>query len=274
MEITSLQYSTFKQGSKTYFTSSLFFPPAVKSDVFALYGFVRAADTFVDSVPQDANGFARFRASYARATAGQLTGDAVIDPMADLVKRKSFDPLWVEAFLDAMEADLSRRTYDTIEETLGYVYGSAEVIGLFMARILGLPEEAFPAARLLGRAMQYINFIRDIREDMGLGRRYLPLVSAELPCLSPQAAAEHPAAFRAFMSHHLGLYAGWQAGAEKGFPLIPRRYRLPIKTASDMYNWTAARIARDPFVVWERQVKPRAPRIVLTALANAAFPAS
>jgi len=268
MAVSTTHYATFKEGSKTYFTSSIFFPPAVKADVFALYGFVRVADNFVDRVPQDAEGFTAFRRLYERALAGEETADPIIGPMVRLMRRKSFDHAWVDAFLDAMAADLSKKSYDSLEETLGYVYGSAEVIGLFMARILDLPEEALPSARLLGRSMQYINFIRDINEDIRLGRRYLPLAPTGLSTLSQEHAARHPESFRAFISHHLGLYSGWQSEAEKGFGMIPRRYRLPIKTASDMYNWTARQIQRNPFVVFERQVKPRKTRIVLQALVN------
>ena len=33
-------------------------------------------------------------------------------------------------------------------------------------RIMGLSEESLPYARLLGKAMQYINFIRDVKEDL------------------------------------------------------------------------------------------------------------
>lgn len=45
-------YDIFKRGSKTYFYSTLFFPPDVKARVFSLYSFVRTADDLVDSVPQ------------------------------------------------------------------------------------------------------------------------------------------------------------------------------------------------------------------------------
>lgn len=43
-----------------------------------------------------------------------------------------------------------------------------------MARIMDLSEDSFIHARYLGRAMQYLNFIRDIQEDLTLGRQYLP----------------------------------------------------------------------------------------------------
>jgi hypothetical protein len=55
---TAVQTQVFKAGSTTYFNSSLFFPPAMRAEVFALYGFVRVADNLVDAVPQDAEGFA------------------------------------------------------------------------------------------------------------------------------------------------------------------------------------------------------------------------
>jgi len=61
---------------------------------------------------------------------------------------------------------------------------------------------------------------------------------------------------------------GWQREAEGGYRFIPYRYLLPIKTAADMYIWTAKQIERNPMVVYERQVKPPKLRIVLQALYN------
>jgi len=99
---------------------------------------------------------------------------AVIDAFVKLGQEVGFDPAWTVAFLDAMEADLTKNRYDSLEECFTYMYGSAEVIGLFMSRCIDLPEVDLESARLLGRAMQYINFIRDVEEDRTLGRRYLP----------------------------------------------------------------------------------------------------
>ena len=68
--------------------------------------------------------------------------------------------------------------------------------------------------------------------------------------------------------NQVARYLEWQTEARKGYRFIPRRYRIPIKTASDMYSWTASRIARDPFVVFRRQVKPAKGRVILSALWN------
>jgi len=259
----------FKKGSRTYHTSSLFFPAPVRRDVSTLYAFVRVADDFVDAVPQDRRGFEQMRSRYRAALAGAWVRDPVVDDFVRLMREKAFDPAWVEAFLSSMEADFTTRQYDRLEDTLAYIYGSAEVIGLFMARILDLPERSHPYAQLLGRAMQYINFIRDIEEDGRLGRRYLPLEGTGLERLDRDYAERHPERLARFVEHHLALYRGWQRQAEKGFGMIPWRYRIPIKTASDMYQWTARRIERDPLVVFDRKVKPGKPRIILQAFTNA-----
>jgi phytoene synthase len=164
----------FKQGSKTYFYASIFFPPDVKEDVFRLYSFVRKADDYVDCVPQRKQEFYGFRDMYLRSLLDEETGNPVVDGFRALMVKREFEPSWVEAFLDSMEADLYIKSYETIEKLKTYLYGSAEVVGLMMAKILGLDPESYTSARYLGSAMQYVNFIRDINEDLWLGRNYFP----------------------------------------------------------------------------------------------------
>lgn len=259
----------FKRASKTYYNSSRFFPPATREDVYILYAFVRVADDFVDTVPADPEGFHAFRRRWEEAARGRPTGDPIVDDMAELARRRGFDPAWTEAFLRSMEWDLTRKSYDRLEDTLEYIYGSAEVIGLFMARILDLPSEADQGARLLGRAMQYINFIRDMDEDRRvLGRRYLPLEDSGLEDITETAARRHPEAFRRFVDIHASRYLEWQRGAEAAYRYLPPRLRWPVMTAGDMYVWTVETIRRDPFVVFRRQVKPSKARVILTYLRN------
>ena len=163
-------FNTFKRGSKTYFYSSIFFSKEVRDDVFALYSFVRKADNFVDVMPQLKDEFYRFKDAYVDALRGKTSSDIIINSFVSLMRRKSLKREWVDAFFESMEMDLTKQRYETIEETLHYVYGSAEVIGLMMANIMDLDPQSYPCAQYLGRAMQYINFIRDIEE---IGRAHV-----------------------------------------------------------------------------------------------------
>lgn len=269
MKATAAQYEVFRQGSQTYFNSSRFFPRKFRDEVAILYAFVRTADDFVDAVPQDPEGFEAFAEGYSRARDGIASEDHIIQSFVELERERRFDPEWTQAFLHSMRLDLHKQVYETLEETLEYVFGSAEVIGLYMARMMGLPRDADHPAAMLGRSMQFINFIRDIDEDNSLGRTYLPIGETGMNDLRAPSAEASPAEFTSFIRHQVERYQFWQREAEQGYAYLPRRFRIAIKTASDMYNWTGEQIAKNPFLVFTRKVKPKKGRIVLRALGNA-----
>ena len=247
----------------------------MRDDVFILYGFVRKADDLVDSIPQNIEGFSQFKNEFYAASAQGTSNDVVIDSFVKLMKRKLIPLDWPAAFLTAMETDTHKQSYRSISELLGYMYGSAEVVGLMMAKIMNLPPSSYPAAQMLGRAMQFINFIRDLEEDMRLHRQYLPtetLSMFNLDALTPEEAHQKPEAFLTFIHNQIEMYEKWQSEAEIGFSLIPKRYRIAIKTASDMYRWTAQQIERHPMRIFEHRIKPSIIRIILTGIKNALIP--
>jgi 15-cis-phytoene synthase len=261
----------FRQGSRTYFVSSLFFPVRVREDVVRLYAFVRSADDFVDRLPQDGAGLESFEARYRQALAGRPAGDLVVDCYVDLAVRRGFDPAWTDAFFQAMRADLEVTAYRTLTDVERYMHGSAEVIGLMMARILDLDEAAYHSARLLGKAMQYVNFLRDIAEDQRLGRTYIPAESLHrhgLTSLAPDEVWAHPDRFAALVRAELARYRDWQRQAALGYVHLPPRVRVPVQTAADMYWWTAEQIEREPIRVFRRKVKPSVARITSRAARN------
>jgi phytoene synthase len=263
-----MQYEVFRRGSRTYYNSSRFFPQRFRDRVAVLYAFVRRADDYVDAVPQNPEGFRDFCYRYRSAITGAPVDDEIVSGFVELSKECDFERDWAEAFLHSMELDLTKNRYEDLSETLEYVYGSAEVIGFFMARMMELPAQAYAPASKLGRAMQFINFIRDIDEDNQLGRTYLPMSETTLANLKRESAEADPREFGRFLQSQLTRYREWQAEAERGYPFIPRRMRIAIKTAGDMYNWTGRQIAQNPFVVFQRKVKPKKSRIVIQALGN------
>ena len=266
--------SIFKRGSKTYYYSSVFFPKRIREDVSTLYSFVRMADDYVDSIPQQKEEFDEFVSQYHRTLEGEKSGNLVIDEFINLIEKHDFDKEWIEAFLHSMEMDTYKNRYEDIEELKEYLYGSAEVIGLMMAKIMGLPEESYESARYLGRAMQYINFIRDVEEDIRLNRLYLPRTSLEkydLKSLKPEDTKYNTKEFKKFIDEQIELYFEWQKKAEAGFKYIPRRYLIPIKTASDMYKWTAKMIRANPSRVYQQKIKPSKFLIIKQGLVNIFF---
>ena len=279
-----IEQTIFKKGSTTYYFGARFFPRDVRADVLKLYSFLRVADDYVDVQPLQKAKFRALRRAWEHAApdpqfdptraAGDTIDERVIKNMVFVFRKHAFDPAWVTSFLDAMQADVEGKTYSTFDDTLWYMYGSAEVVGLMMAKIMNLSPDAYETAKMQGRAMQYINFIRDIAEDNALGRRYIPRTELQvygLPDLYESTAHAHPAAFKKCMRAQIQYYRDWQKFADEGLVFMSGLLRPGLRTAISMYNWTAAQIAKDPFVVFERKVKPSKRRLLRAGLASLLF---
>lgn len=165
----------------SYYYATLFFPRRIKDDVMTLYKFVRIPDLVVD----DGN----VTSAAARIALDELWNEwEIAYNAADISHAVRWD--CVEIFLrchipfalskdfwDAMIMDTEKWRYDTYEELQQYMYGSAMVVWEMMCYVVDSQEQqALPHARALGEAMQYTNFLRDVKEDLvDLGRIYMPL---------------------------------------------------------------------------------------------------
>lgn len=249
----------FKKGSVTYYYASVFFRGQVKKDVFTLYAYVRCIDDLVDRQKADVRTLEQWWRETVRGWRGQSIPTPEIAEFISLAKRKGFKWTWIQSFWQAMRQDLTKTNYKNYSELEAYMVGSAEVIGLMMARILDLPEAANRTAALQGKAMQLLNFIRDVHEDAELGRNYLGFNEAD-------KRTAHT--WQRFVRSYIERYRKLQAEAEKGYTYIPKRYLVPIKSAADMYLWTAEQIYRQPNIVWKTKVKPTKVRVVTQVLRN------
>lgn len=265
-----LETRIFKNGSTTYYFSSKFFPRKTRDDVADLYSFVRTADDYVDSQPAQPQkllnleknylGSIRLKPADCSVKKSDSVDQRVVKNIVRVSRKHGFEPAWIKSFIYSMKQDISIHSYRTLSDSLSYVYGSADVIGLMMAKIMDLPDEALKYAQMQGRAMQWINFVRDIKEDNSLGRCYFPTTDLKkfgLDSLDEQIAVKNPDKFNKFIRFQIKRYYEWQKEANKGFKYIPRRLRIPLQTAVDMYAWTAEQIEKNPFIVFEKKVKPR-----------------
>ncbi len=261
----------FKEGSKTFYNSSRFFPHKIRKDVMNIYGLVRVADDYVDSVPQKKKEFYDFWEMYKTGLKKGYSENEVINSFLGVMKRKKFKKEWVDSFFKSMEMDIKKNKYRNMKELDKYLYGSCEVVGLMMAKVMNLPKEAEISSRYLGRGMQYINFIRDIKEDIKIGRNYFPqddVKSCGIREISYEELKKKPENFKKCVRKQICRYFEWRDLGRRGFYYIPRRLLIPIKTASDMYTWTAKKIYDDPFIVFREKVRPSKIFIIYTGIKN------
>jgi presqualene diphosphate synthase len=101
------------------------------------------------------------------------------------------------AIVDGMEMDVPQDIRAPDLATLDlYCDRVASAVGRLSVRVFGLPrEDGIQLAHHLGRALQLTNILRDIDEDAGLGRLYLPrewLNEAGIAEIDPVKVAADP----------------------------------------------------------------------------------
>lgn len=229
---------------KTYYLATLLLPAKKRPPVHALYGFARYADEIVDDLASTLSD--EEKAQELRTWGSGVLADLRRGESDDLIGRALVDtvitysiPLeYFEAFMKSMEMDLTVTRYNTYDDLMTYVYGSAVVIGLEMLPILGYSDpRAIEAATALGAAFQLANFIRDIGEDIDRGRIYMPLdelarfgVSEEMLLkrqLTPQIIEA--------IKFQIARVRDLQATAEAGIQYLDPISRPCIRAASELY---------------------------------------
>ncbi|HEU5081773.1 MAG TPA: phytoene/squalene synthase family protein, partial [Acidimicrobiales bacterium] len=148
------------------------------------------------------------------------------------------DPDCVRRFLRSMTMDLTVERYETFEDLLEYMDGSAAVIGEMMLPILEPTDldAALPHARDLGNAFQLTNFLRDIGEDLDRGRVYVP--QEDICRFGAEDAFETRTAtpaFRELMRFEIARTRGLYAVADTGLAYLPGRSGRCIRAARDLY---------------------------------------
>lgn len=241
---------TIEVGSKSFAAAARLFDPATRRSVLMLYAWCRHCDDVVDgqdlgfgaqrsdrgqSEQRLAELVAQTRAAYAGAQT-QAPAFAAFQEVAlkhEIPRRFAFD------HLDGFAMDVHERHYETLEDTLEYCYHVAGVVGLMMACIMGVKAEStLDRACDLGLAFQLTNIARDIVEDAGVGRCYLPaawLREAGIPA-AQLAAPVHREKLAALAARLVQQAEPYYDSALGGLPALPTRSALAIAAARGVYR--------------------------------------
>ncbi len=185
-----------RQSRSSFYPCFAVLPRAKRRAMDAIYAFMRHTDDIVDcEAPLDhrRNALARWRdavsASLCETTplpgpgkcghidpaVGEDRGRAMMPALADAVRRYAIPVHHLFAVIDGVEMDLDRHCYATFEELAEYCHRVASAVGLACIHVWGYDgEEPLEPARQCGLAFQLTNILRDLREDAGQGRIYLP----------------------------------------------------------------------------------------------------
>ena len=252
------------QHGKTYYLATLLLPPAKRPFVHALYGFARYADEIVDDLAstlsdsEKAESLQNWGSSVLSDIKAGRSHDHIGAALVDTVKRFNIPISYFEAFLKSMQMDLTVTQYQSYEDLMEYVYGSAAVIGLQMLPILGtLSDEAYVAAEKLGVAFQLANFIRDVGEDLDRGRIYLPLQELAKHGVTRQMLEERTLTpeLKSALKEQIARVRRLQAEAASGIKLLAPESRACIEAASELYCGIVDEVEKIDYEIFKKRAK-------------------
>jgi 15-cis-phytoene synthase len=225
----------------TYYVATYLLPRVKRHHVHALYGFCRHADDIVDDLgPAPVEDRARALADLSERFFGDLdrgdSDDEVLKAVVHTVVAFDINPDCFRRFLRSMTMDLTIAEYETFDDLLDYMDGSAAVIGEMMLPILEPTSgEAITHARDLGIAFQLTNFLRDVAEDLDRQRVYIPQEDLRRFGADPWLRRATPE-WQRLMAFEIARTREYYASADRGLPMLPPASARCIRAARTLYS--------------------------------------
>lgn len=193
-------YSVVRRSGSSFYTAMRILPQEKRRAMYAIYAFCREVDDIADE-PGDL-GDKLIRLGRWRGEIERLYGGRARHPIAVAlegpIERYDLRKEDFRAMIDGMEMDAhpTLRIAD-MPELILYCDRVAGAVGRLSNRVFGLDAvRSDSLADSLGQALQLTNILRDIHEDIGRGRLYLPadlLRSYDIVADNLEDVVTHPA---------------------------------------------------------------------------------
>ena len=265
------------RSGRTFHLASKLLPRQMREDAAALYAFCRRMDDLADEGPE------RLGAEDEPESQAQLERVVRLleeDPECEELEAHGWPVALEQRFpriskvaaelVRALAADTGPRRIGSEAELDAFAYGVAGTVGVMMCRILGAPPAAVGAAADLGKAMQFTNIARDVREDLERDRIYLPGAWVAPAAVSAAIRGGDAQPLIAATDRLLMAADGLYAQGHAGMHFLPWRARVGILAAAACYREIGRDVAQDMPGSWHKRVVVKGSRkavLVLRALA-------
>jgi len=270
-----------RTSAKNFYYAFLVLPKRKRQALSAVYAFMRRCDDIADdpglSVAERRFKLDTWLDALHHAQQGQPTDDPILLALTDAQRRYTIpagllDDLALGTAMDVVDPAADNQgapicpnaaavqltvQYQTFDDLKLYCYRVASVVGLVCIHIFGYRDPAAePLAEQCGLAFQLTNIIRDVKEDVAMGRVYLPeedmakfgLSAAEL-LVTPDAAR-----FRPLLALEAGrAHEGYQAG-DQLIPYISEDSQPALWVLINIYRKLLEKIAERQYDVFSGKV--------------------
>ena len=261
-----------RSAARNFYYGFLVLPRGRRNALSAVYAFMRHSDDLSDSPGltrrEREDKLTEWRNALHRVVEGEPTDDPVLLAVADAQRRfkipiELFDRLVEGTAMDLPPQPGAGIRYQTFDDLRRYCYHVASVVGLICIRIFGYRDpSAETLAEKCGLAFQLTNIIRDVKDDAGLGRVYLP--QEDLERFGRTAADLDPAllksgfdaaGFRPVLEFEAKRARELYSAADELLPLIDEESRPALWVLVEIYRRLLEKIAERGYDVFGEKIK-------------------
>jgi 15-cis-phytoene synthase len=246
--------ASFAHHGRSFRFAARLFPPEPGRLVAGVYAFCRLADDLVDRAPDPDPVRLRARLDglaelVRRAWERSDTGIPLLDEVMGETAARGVPVLYAEELIRGVAMDLEPPNHPDLASLNRYSYRVASVVGLWLTELFGTRDAAvLRRAEALGRAMQLTNILRDVGEDWGRGRLYLPHDHLAAHGIEPHAigvavaGGPLPDRWPELVESLIGAADREYELAFEAIPALPLFFQRPVAVAARVYQGIHAEI--------------------------------
>jgi len=261
-----------RSAARNFYYGFAVLPRPKRNSLSAVYAFMRRCDDIADdnslSLYERRNKLAEWLDTVHRALAGYPIDDALLLALADTQRRYHIPIGLLDQLAYGTAADVEQEPgaveqtgilsprYRTFDELRQYCYSVASVVGLVCIKIFGYRDPAAePLAEHCGLAFQLTNIIRDVKEDVAMGRLYFPEEDLVEFGLSPaDFATPDPSRIAPLLAKHADrAREGYRAG-EALIPLVNEDSQPALWVLITIYRRLLEKMAARQYDVFRERV--------------------
>ena len=229
--------ASLSANGKTFYWASFFLGKDKAALAALLYSGCRQLDDIADNNSRDKEAIRRSLTTIQLEISQTDTAgiNSVSALFRHLIDAHGVDTAAVMSLIDGMIQDTALVELTDQQALDRYCYRVAGTVGIMMCSVLGVRDvEALPFAIDLGIAMQLTNISRDVLEDAGIGRRYLPV---DIPVESlAGASVDTREQVASVIDLQLERAERFYESGIAGLTYLPRGSRIAIYLAAILYR--------------------------------------
>ncbi len=260
-----------------FFYSFLFLPQHKREAIMDVYSFCRAIDDVVDEVEDGGEAghrrsdplteLAGWRAELEACYSGKPARPQT-KRLRRVLDRFPIPKAYFDELITGCEMDLLQHRYQTFDELYHYCYRVASVVGLICIEIFTYRSPCTREYAVnLGLALQLTNILRDLKEDAGRGRIYLPQEDLERFGYSEQELCQAVVndRFRELMRFECARARDYYHRASACLPPEDQPTLVAAQTMGKIYYRLLEQIERVDYDVYHHRIRLHRPERFLIA---------